>query len=63
MPSFPRLTRRDVDAWLGVILGEIRVLTKGIARDRTQVDRAGMYARLRELENRIEAYRSELGPR
>ena len=56
----PRVTRRDVDAWLGVILGEIRVLTKGIARDRKQVDRAGMYARLRELENRIEAYRSEL---
>ena len=61
MPS--RVTRRDVDAWLGVILGEVRVLTKGIARDRKQVDRRGMYARLRELENRIEAYRSELGQR
>ena len=61
MPS--RVTRRDVDAWLGVILGEVRTLSKGIAGDRKQVDRAGMYARLRELENRIEEYRSELGQR
>ena len=57
MPS--RVTRRDVDAWLGVILGEVRAL--GIARDRKPLNRAGMYARLRDLENRIEAYRSELG--
>ncbi len=42
MPSFPRVTGRDVDSWLGVILGEVRALTKGTARDRKQLDRAGM---------------------
>ncbi len=59
----PCITRRDVDGWLAEIIGEVRALSKGISRDRKQLNRAGMYARLRELENRIEAYRSELGRR
>ena len=31
-----RVTRRDVDAWLAEIGGEVRALTKGISQDRTK---------------------------